>query len=77
VLAAGNSAGDREMIEWAVATDGPSLGLLIDHDDADREVAYESVAGTFESTEKIVDIGRREGWTVVSMRDDWTTVFPA
>jgi phosphoserine phosphatase len=76
VLAAGNSAGDREMIEWAVANDGPSLGILVDHDDADREVAYESVAGTFESTERIVDIGRREGWTVVSMRDDWTTVFP-
>jgi phosphoserine phosphatase len=77
VLAAGNSAGDREMIEWAVAADGPSLGMLIDHDDAEREVAYESVAGTFESTERIVDIGRREGWTVVSMRDDWSTVFGA
>jgi phosphoserine phosphatase len=76
VLAAGNSAGDQEMIEWTVASDGPSLGLLIDHDDADREVAYESVAGTFESTERIVDVGRREGWTVVSMRNDWTTVFP-
>ncbi len=75
VLAAGNSAGDREMIEWAAASNGPSLGLLIDHDDADREVAYESVAGSFESTERIVDIGRREGWIVVSMRDDWSTVF--
>ncbi len=75
VLAAGNSAGDREMIEWAVAADGPSLGLLVDHDDAEREVAYESVAGTFEATENIVDVGRREGWTVVSMRDDWSTVF--
>ena len=76
VLAAGNSAGDREMIEWAVAAPGPSLGLLIDHDDAEREFEYESVAGTFETTEAIVDVGRREGWTVVSMRDDWATVFP-
>jgi phosphoserine phosphatase len=75
VLAAGNSAGDREMIEWAVAADGPSLGILVDHDDAEREVAYESVAGTFESAERIVEVGRREGWTVVSMRDDWATVF--
>jgi phosphoserine phosphatase len=75
VFAAGNSAGDREMIEWAVAADGPSLGVLVDHDDDEREVAYESVAGTFESTENIVDVGRREGWTVVSMRDDWSTVF--
>lgn len=75
VFAAGNSAGDREMIEWAMATDGPSLGLLVDHDDAAREVAYESVAASFASAENIVDVGRREGWTVVSMRDDWTTVY--
>jgi phosphoserine phosphatase len=75
VLAAGNSAGDREMIEWTVAADGPTLGLLVDHDDDEREVAYESVAGTFEATENIVDVGRHQGWTVVSMRDDWTTVF--
>ncbi len=76
VMAAGNSAGDREMIEWALASPGPSLGLLVDHDDPDREFAYDSVAGTFESTESIVDIARREDWTVASMRHDWTTVFP-
>ncbi len=76
VFAAGNSAGDREMIEWAMATPGPSLGLLVDHDDAEREFAYESVAGTFESHENIVEVGRRQGWTIVSMRDDWATVFP-
>jgi phosphoserine phosphatase len=77
VLAAGNSAGDLEMIEWARTSPGPSLALLIDHDDAEREFAYESVAGTFESDEHIVHIAHRLGWTVVSMRDDWSTVFPA
>jgi len=76
VFAAGNSAGDRDMIEWAIAVPGPSLGILIDHDDDKREFAYESVAATFATTEHIVDVGRREGWTVVSMRDDWTTIFP-
>jgi phosphoserine phosphatase len=76
VFAAGNSAGDREMIEWAVAAPGPSLGLLVDHDDADREFAYESVAGTFSTDERVVDVGRRQGWTIVSMRRDWTTIFP-
>jgi phosphoserine phosphatase len=75
VFAAGNSAGDREMIEWAVATKGPTLGVLIDHDDDEREAAYESVAGTFESDERIVDVARRAGWTVVSMRHDWEVVF--
>jgi phosphoserine phosphatase len=76
VLAGGNSAGDQAMIEWAVASPGPSLGMLIDHDDAEREFAYESVAGTMEDTDNIVEVGRREGWTVVSMRDDWVDVFP-
>jgi phosphoserine phosphatase len=75
IFAAGNSAGDREMIEWALSGEGPSLGLLIDHDDADREAAYDSVAASFESSERIVDVARRQGWTVVSMRDDWSTIY--
>jgi len=77
ILAAGNSAGDREMLEWACASDGASLALLLDHDDEVREFSYMSVAGTFEETEPIVTVGHRLGWTVVSMADDWSTVFPA
>ena len=76
VFAAGNSVGDREMIEWATAASGPTLGLLVDHDDAEREFAYVSVAGTFESDENIVDIAQREGWAVASIRNDWAQVFP-
>nr|NLI50024.1 haloacid dehalogenase-like hydrolase [Propionibacterium sp.] len=77
VFAAGNSAGDLEMIEWALATPGPALGLLIVHDDAEREFAYESKAATAQaSTQPIVDVGRRQGWTVVSMREHWSSVFP-
>lgn len=75
-LAAGNSGGDREMLEWAVGQDGPSLALLVDHDDADREVAYTSVAQTFDEVEPITDVGARLGWTVVSMARDWSRVFP-
>lgn len=75
VVAGGNSAGDTAMLEYATTYDGPSLAILIDHDDAEREYAYESVAGTFDSDENIVDTGARLGWTVVSIRDDWTTVF--
>jgi len=74
-FAAGNSAGDADMINWAISGDGPSLGILIDHDDAEREAAYASVAGTFETSEPIVDVGLRSGWTVVSMAHDWSTVF--
>lgn len=75
VFAAGNSAGDRDMLDWAHAAAGPSLALLVDHDDAEREFAYESVAGTFASDERIVDVARASGWTVASISTDWERVF--
>lgn len=76
LLAGGNSLGDRELLEYAQAAH-PSLALLIDHDDEQREFAYVSEAATIGDAEPITEIGRRQGWAVVSMRDDWETVFPA
>ncbi|WP_298752427.1 haloacid dehalogenase-like hydrolase [uncultured Serinicoccus sp.] len=75
ILAAGNSGGDREMLEWAAAGEGPTLALLVDHDDGDREFAYTSTAETFAEPEPITQVGARLGWTVVSMARDWETVF--
>ena len=77
VLAVGNSAGDREMLEWAQAHPRGGLAVLIDHDDAGREFAYQSTAATFEDSEPITTIGERLGWVVVSMQRDWDTVFAA
>ena len=76
ILAGGNSGGDREMLEWALAAEGPSLALLIDHDDPAREFQYTSTAGTFIETEPITDVGSRLGWTIVSIARDWDVVFP-
>ena len=45
------------------------FGLLINHDDPDREFAY--IAGAAASMAKAADLG----WTVVSMKDDWSTMF--
>ena len=64
ILAAGNSNGDIEMLEF---TSG--MRLLILHDDADREFDYTAGA------EKALAQAAKDGWTVVSMRDDWTRVF--
>lgn len=75
ILAAGNSAGDRQMLEWAAAGDGPTLALLVDHDDAAREFRYASAPETFSESEPITEVGGREGWTVVSMARDWAAVF--
>ena len=74
LLAAGNSGGDREMLEWAAAAPG-GLALLVDHDDADREFAYRSMAVTVAEPEPITTVAGRLGWTVASMARDWAVVF--
>ena len=68
ILAAGNSNGDIHMLQHAHAG-SPSLCLLLLHDDADREFDY--VAGA----EKSLEEAEVKGWTVVSIRNSWTTVF--
>ena len=75
ILGVGNSAGDRQMLAWAASGEGPTLALLLDHDDAEREFAYAGTAETFAETEPITDVASRMGWTVVSMARDWATVF--
>ena len=75
ILAAGNSGGDRQMLEWAATGEGPTLALLVNHDDAEREFSYLSSAETFAESEPITAVGARLGWTVVSMANDWETVF--
>lgn len=75
LFAAGNSGGDREMLEWAQASPYGGLAVLVDHDDAEREFAYESRAESFEETEPITAVAQRLGWTRISMRRDWETIF--
>jgi phosphoserine phosphatase len=70
LIAAGNSNGDIEMLSFARKAGRPSLGLLIHHDDADREFAYDAGA------ERALQRAASDGWTIVSMRSDWTAVFP-
>lgn len=76
VVAFGNSGGDREMLEWAAGGELPGLAVLIDHDDAEREYAYEGTAATFKEAKPIAEAAVEEGWTVVSMKSDWETIFP-
>jgi phosphoglycolate phosphatase-like HAD superfamily hydrolase len=68
-LAAGNSNGDVQMLEFTSHADKPSLRLLVLHDDSEREFDY--TAGAEEALER----ADRDGWTVVSIRNDWATVF--
>ena len=75
ILAFGNSDGDFEMLQWTtVGSGGARLGLLLHHDDAEREYAYDrdSTVGRLDGA---LDAAPKAGWIVVSMKDDWNTVF--
>jgi phosphoserine phosphatase len=69
LLAAGNSNGDIAMLDFAQHPDKPSLRLLVLHDDAEREFDYTRGA------EQALDRARTDDWTVVSVKNDWTSVF--
>jgi phosphoserine phosphatase len=69
ILAAGNSNGDIQMLQFANKPPRPALRLLVLHDDAKREFDY--VAGA----EKSLALAQQYGWTIVSIRNDWKTVF--
>ena len=76
----GNSTGDRQMLEWTKAGDGARLSMLVLHDDAEREYAYgpakglpDTKVGTF--TQALYDEATKQGWIVISMKDDWRKIF--
>ena len=76
----GNSTGDRQMLEWATAGAGKRLGMLVLHDDKEREYAYGPAAGLPDTkvgtfTQALYDEARKQGWLVISMKDDWKQIF--
>ncbi|UVA81861.1 HAD family hydrolase [Pandoraea commovens] len=75
ILAFGNSDGDLQMLEYTTTGQGPHLALLVHHDDATREFAYDRQS-KIGRLDRAWDVAVTRGWTVVSMKDDWATVFP-
>jgi len=76
----GNTPGDQEMLEYTKAGDGARLAMLMLHDDAKREYAYgpaqglpDTKVGTF--PQALYDKAQKDGWTVISMKNDWKQVF--
>jgi phosphoglycolate phosphatase-like HAD superfamily hydrolase len=77
----GNSTGDKQMLEYTKAGDGARLAMIVLHDDAAREYAYgpaqglpDTKVGTF--TQALYDEAKKNGWTVISMKNDWKVIFP-
>jgi hypothetical protein len=57
------------MLHFAGAPSRPALRLLVLHDDGEREFDYTAGA------ELAIEEARAKGWTLVSMKNDWSTVF--
>ena len=74
ILAFGNSDGDLAMLRYCKTGTGARLALLIHHDDAEREVAYDREFRLSPLVEAL-DKAEEYGITVVSMKQDWKTVF--
>ncbi len=69
IIAAGNANGDVPMLQFTGGPTRPVLRLLLLHDDADREFDYTAGA------ERALEQAKQQGWTVISIKHDWTTVF--
>lgn len=76
ILAGGNSDGDLQMLQYTAPGDRAALGLIVHHDDGEREVAYDrdSHVGRLDAG---FDEAAARGWIVVSMKNDWSKVFPS
>ncbi|TNB49005.1 haloacid dehalogenase-like hydrolase [Martelella lutilitoris] len=82
VAAFGNSDGDRQMLEWTAAGPAATLMMLVHHDDGTREYAYGPAGGLPDSpfghmSQSTLDEADASDWTVISMKNDWSTIFPS
>jgi phosphoglycolate phosphatase-like HAD superfamily hydrolase len=75
IAAFGNSDGDLEMLQWTAAGTGARFTLLVHHNDAIREFAYDRTP-SIGQLDKALDEANAKGWTVVDMKHDWRRVFP-
>lgn len=69
IMAVGNSDGDLQMMLYTDDGEGPSLQVLLHHDDTEREYDYDH------GTEHALEVAAERGWQVVSIKDDFKTVF--
>lgn len=74
ILVAGNSDGDFAMLEWATAGEGPRLGMIVHHTDADREFAYDRDSHVGRLA-RALDEAPERGWLIIDMARDWKTVW--
>jgi phosphoserine phosphatase len=73
IAAFGNSDGDFQMLEWTTSGPGPRLGMIVHHDDAAREFAYDR-GSHIGKLERGLDEAKARGWSLISVKSDWKAV---
>ncbi len=76
IIAFGNSDGDRQMLEWTQSRPGKRLMLLVHHDDAKREYAYDIDSKVGHFSQSLFDEAYKNNWQIISMKNDWKVIFP-
>ena len=74
IAAFGNSDGDYEMLAWTTAGSGKRLGMIVHHDDDERESAYDRDSSVGKLA-RALDEAPQRGWIVASMKRDWAAVY--
>ncbi|MCM0593465.1 MAG: hypothetical protein KA716_26020 [Gloeotrichia echinulata DEX184] len=88
IIAVGNSSGDLQMFQYTNVGVDKSLIVLINHDDCQREYQYNDTEGTHikpkrlrkpeelvYDNESLVEANKHDNWKVVSMKNDFKTIF--
>ncbi|OAN92820.1 haloacid dehalogenase [Marinobacter sp. EhC06] len=75
IAAFGNSDGDLQMLQWTTAGEGPRLGVIVHHTDAEREWAYDRKSHVGK-LDQALDEAPDRGWVVVDMKSDWEVIYP-
>lgn len=75
VLAAGNSDGDYQMLDYTTSGTGLRFGMIVHHTDSIREFAYDR-GSSIGRLEKGLDDAKAKGWLVIDMAKDWKTIYP-
>lgn len=76
VMVVGNSDGDLAMMEYTSLQDRKTLMVYLKHTDGEREFDYSKgvLLGALKDGE---EVAKKGGWTIIDMKTDWNTVFPA
>jgi len=75
IAAFGNSDGDLQMLQWTTTGEGPRLGVIVHHTDAEREWAYDRKSHVGQ-LDQALDEAPDRGWVVVDMKADWEVIYP-